>query len=584
MFSHRLSTLLRLFGATVILSCLLASAVHAQCPEGYGDLDGDGLVNVTDAQCAINTTLAGLSDEPLPECLAGELIDGDVTNDGVVTVQDISIIIALALDAPLPAAVDANENSCLDTYEAVCGDVVCASDLGEDCLSCSLDCGACPNPCCEPHDTAGCAESAVESCVCDISSFCCDILWDASCAQLAIDFCDPSCGTDTCALQGTINCAQTVGGSTFGGPTVLTEYDCGSGTADGPERVYAFTSSADSGIDVELTTAEGADLSLHVLSGACTGGSCTDESGTKLTIPVLDGETYYLSVDGPLGGQGGFELSVTCAEDCDVAALCGDNECGTVVCAGVAFSCGTCGDGLSCDGTSCVELVIPPGCPGGGSCFSANGSAGCDELVCCATICGDDAFCCDTSWDNTCASSALANVACTEFPAVCGDAICSLGEESSCEEDCPLPVCGDFVCSPPEDFITCPSDCDPLADVCGDGVCGLIEFITCPADCSEGGGCGDGVCDLLEEFLCPEDCTDSEACGDGFCDAIETLTCPEDCSFADVCPGAGSCSAANGSPGCDDAACCEAVCAASPTCCTTVWDDVCASFASLSCL
>ncbi len=46
------------------------------------------------------------------------------------------------------------------------------------------------------------------------------------------------------------------------------------------------------------------------------------------------------------------------------------------------------------------------------------------------------------------------------------------------------------------------------------------------------------------------------------------------------CPGTGDCCAANGTPGCGDSACCEAVCAIDPFCCEGEWDVLCALEAS----
>ena len=40
-------------------------------------------------------------------------------------------------------------------------------------------------------------------------------------------------------------------------------------------------------------------------------------------------------------------------------------------------------------------------------------------------------------------------------------------------------------------------------------------------------------------------------------------------------PATGDCCAANGTPGCDDADCCQAVCAIDPFCCDIQWDLVC---------
>lgn len=56
--------------------------------------------------------------------------------------------------------------------------------------------------------------------------------------------------------------------------------------------------------------------------------------------------------------------------------------------------------------------------------------------------------------------------------------------------------------------------------------------------------------------------------------------CPE----PDVCgPGAGDCCAPHGTPGCEDVACCQQVCAADPFCCENQWDGICASEAMQLC-
>ena len=56
--------------------------------------------------------------------------------------------------------------------------------------------------------------------------------------------------------------------------------------------------------------------------------------------------------------------------------------------------------------------------------------------------------------------------------------------------------------------------------------------------------------------------------------------CPGGCGDAD----AGSCFVANGTPFCDDADCCETVCAVDSFCCDTEWDGICADEAITMCL
>ncbi len=49
------------------------------------------------------------------------------------------------------------------------------------------------------------------------------------------------------------------------------------------------------------------------------------------------------------------------------------------------------------------------------------------------------------------------------------------------------------------------------------------------------------------------------------------------------CPGVGSCFAAHGTPGCDNTACCEAICQADPFCCDNQWDTICVDEANELC-
>jgi hypothetical protein len=87
-----------------------------------------------------------------------------------------------------------------------------------------------------------------------------------------------------------------------------------------------------------------------------------------------------------------------------------------------------------------------------------------------------------------------------------------------------LSICGDGVCNPPEDAISCYSDCGG----CGDALCTSPpeDAISCYIDC---GACGDGFCTAPPEtpVTCPDDCG---YCGDAFCTPPETpVTCPDDC-------------------------------------------------------
>jgi len=89
-------------------------------------------------------------------------------------------------------------------------------------------------------------------------------------------------------------------------------------------------------------------------------------------------------------------------------------------------------------------------------------------------------------------------------------------------------------------------------------------------------GCDDVAC---ERAVCAIDpfCCDSE--WDGICanEAIEDLL---HCACTCGAEPAGSCCNANGTPFCNDEACCDAVCVIDPKCCDIEWDSVCAEEAA----
>ena len=108
----------------------------------------------------------------------------------------------------------------------------------------------------------------------------------------------------------------------------------------------------------------------------------------------------------------------------------------------------------------------------------------------------------------------------------------------------------------------CPVD-TPIAcgdDGCGQGL-GIPSRLTFAAEAGQsyliriGGFAGAQGTGLLTIFCESDPTSGIAACGDG----------------------AGDCFSANGSPACDDVACCEEVCGLDPYCCDVTWDDVCAA-------
>ena len=158
-------------------------------------------------------------------------------------------------------------------------------------------------------------------------------------------------------------------------------------------------------------------------------------------------------------------------------------------------------------------------CGSGGDCTTAHAGPGCDDAECCATTCAADAFCCDVEWDDFCAGEA--------------QGLCS----------------GSF------------DACQVSADDCGQE--------------QSGGGCGQVDCCNTVCLQDPFCCVDT---WDDLCVIAANGLCGLTCGGA-----SGSCSALNGSPGCEDETCCQSVCDTDPFCCDTTWDQDCVDLAGSLC-
>ena len=201
---------------------------------------------------------------------------------------------------------------------------------------------------------------------------------------------------------------------------------------------------------------------------------------------------------------------------------------------------------------------------------------------------------------------------------VCGDATCDPGEnqcfcpddcgtppstETTCDDgddndcdgnvdcadsDCDLDIactCGNGVCDPGEDCLTCSADCIGVTSgkpanryCCGDGTCeGPEDQTNCAVDCGGGSYCDDGTCDPSEdECNCPQDCgtppSTETTCDDGIDEDCDTYTdCDDaDCNGDPACP---TCGDATCDPG-EDQCNCPADCGTPPSTETTCDDGI----------
>jgi hypothetical protein len=338
---------------------------------------------------------------------------------------------------------------------------------------------------------------------------------------------------------------------------------------------------------------KGSDCCVPHKSAGC------DDSLCEMLVCTLDPFCCEVQWDELCAGEAEAECGDLCgggggAGDCcepNGSPGCEDAACETAVCDADPFCCDTEWDQICADGAAklCGKLCggpPPTGCPGEGDCCEANGTPGCDDAACCEAVCVADAFCCDVEWDQICADSAakLCGKLCGGPPPKGSDCCIANGSPGCDDAECEAVVCeaDTFCCDTDWDQICA----DAAADLCGD-LCGGPPPTGCPGegDCCEANGtpgCNDEACC---EAVCAADvfCCDVE--WDQICADAAADLCGDLCEGGGgPCPGEGDCCEANGTPGCDSADCCEAVCAADPFCCDTEWDLVCADGAAELCV
>ncbi|MHC4838714.1 MAG: S8 family serine peptidase, partial [Planctomycetota bacterium] len=158
------------------------------------------------------------------------------------------------------------------------------------------------------------------------------------------------------------------------------------------------------------------------------------------------------------------------------------------------------GDGLvDCDDPECAGF---PQCeegqcgdPDAGDCCEANNTPHCTDAACCDTVCAVDPFCCDSAWDDLCASQAvdLCNGLCE--PPVPEDCRNGVDDDGDGLVDCDDPDCADDTACPPST-----EDCTNGVDDDGDGLVDCED-----PDCGKDPACGaafndecDGAIDLVD--------------------------------------------------------------------------------------
>lgn len=303
---------------------------------------------------------------------------------------------------------------------------------------------------------------------------------------------------------------------------------------------------------------------------------------------------------------------------------CSNEACCELVCGLDAFCCDVQWD-FTCAvlaGFNCTGGPGTCGDPGAGSCTEPHPTGACSDAECCEVVCSLDPSCCSSSWDLLCVSLAetYCLVGCSltcpegafEEQEPCGERVndpclgAGLGQAPEilgCDEE----VCGRVFVDPKtgdydsdaysitvpftggettrirftfsmasEGFLAVlPQGCTPLDEavlVIETSLCATVVETPCLPP-------GNYLC--LVAPGTPDDLggPSRDCIAGAYRLAVE---CLDPCG--DVCGGAeGACSLPHGGLGCDDPACCAAVCAIDPACCVDGWDSLCVEQAIPAC-
>jgi len=457
--------------------------------------------------------------------------------------------------------------------------------------------------CCAANGTPFCSDAECCNQICAADPFCCNTQWDQICANAANASCTVCIGGGGCELATPDflepeECGADVNGGCNSNPQAWTAIMIGDtvqGTfwADNNTRDtdwYRFTVTEDTEVTATLRSALPSFVafvgtSSCAIIGSTSVGSCPESTtfcftpGEYYVVALTEGFTG-LPCGNPLGNDYTLELT------------------------GVAGACGGGGGGGSC------------GAPNGNDCCAANTTPGCSDAECCNQVCAADPFCCNTEWDQVCANAA--NASC----AVCVGGGCELATPDFLEpEECGTDVNGG-----------CNSNPQAWTDIMlGDTVQGTFWANADTRDTdwyrftvtedtevtatlrsalpSFVAFVGTDSCAIIGSTSagsCPESTTFCFTPGEYYVVALTEGFAGFPCGnplgndytleltgVAGTCGGGGGgscgapngndCCAANTTPGCSDATCCEAICAADPFCCNNSWDQICADAAIAGC-
>ncbi len=139
-----------------------------------------------------------------------------------------------------------------------------------------------------------------------------------------------------CSAAIDLICGTPINGSTIGGTSSVSLYNCTSRDESGPEKVYKFSTNGTSPIVATLSNVSGGDVDVFILNG-CSASACVAFDDNVATLSTVPAGTYYIVVDGYNGQSANYTLTVTCSQitplNCTnaVQITCGTPYAGTTV-------------------------------------------------------------------------------------------------------------------------------------------------------------------------------------------------------------------------------------------------------------
>lgn len=483
--------------------------------------------------------------------------------------------------------------------EAWCCERVCALPDLAFCCSVAWDascaaaaktlCGKCGDanlqPCTETSLGPGCRNKDCCETVCLIDPACCSIAWDAQCAERAVQLC-LECGSalagSCCLPRLTPYCDDSTCCD------LVCQYDpfCCSSQWDG--LCVTIASITCTNLVCPCGSNPASCFSTHSSPGCneklCCYTVCTYDNFCCLvtwdSLCVAFANAWCSTNGACIPGAGSCTVPHP-TPGCDSPA-----SCCTFVCQ-IQPQCCTVAWDMECVGLA-FAVCLNCGDPAAGSCYTASGSPGCSDPVCCTSVCDADPFCCVIGWDGACVGLAFA---------LCGDPLASCSGTTTPNRNCFMASRGRG-CRP---TTCCTKVCEIDPFCCTsewDAICAQEAFLFCPLagntngigncfvpKCCGGPGCYSGAnCRACGDRGCASAvCAYRASCCTTLWDAECAALANAVCINKEPCPTDASCNTINRGPGCDDPSCCNAVCALDPHCCTVRWDNPCVQTARTIC-